>query len=137
MTRAIYRRCKVCGDLHDIYNWPDNHRDPDWDTRSDLAAPNVVNSNLESIGGLNGLQSQIDGKYYTCARRMRAEYRAHGVIEVGDDANRLTKDYGKKRPKVTKEDVKPAVERAFHKVNLTTPTHIPKRRKSASSAKSA
>lgn len=113
MTRITFRKCKVCGDLHDIYNWPDNHVDWPIDNRSDLSAPMVVSSNLEKLGGLNGIQSQIDGKYYTCARRLRQEYQGHGVIEMGND-----KAPPKKKKRVTRADVRPTVERAFSQAGL-------------------
>lgn len=117
MTRTIYRKCKFCGDVHDVNDWPDNHREWVPDNRSELAAPMLANSNLEALGGLDGLQSQVDGKHYTCARRMRAEYRAHEVQEVGNEPQRKQSHHAKRKPS-TAADVKPAIERAFSQAGL-------------------
>lgn len=90
MTRKTYRKCKFCGDFHDVHDWPDNHREWVPDNRNwELAAPSVINDNLDYV------QSQADGKRYTSKRKLRAEYKARGVVEVGNEnpgAHRKTLD---------------------------------------------
>lgn len=77
--RATYRICKACGDLHDIYNWPDNHRDWMPDNRSDLSAPMVIRDNMDAT------RSMLDGRMYDSKSALRSTYRAAGVVEVGND----------------------------------------------------
>ena len=111
---GTFRRCKACGDLHDIYNWPANH----WEEpppRSDLASPAFISDNLESIGGLNGLQCQASGKWFTSKARMRQEYKARGVIEVGTDSQRFT-PAAKVKPKPDKKAIKEAIAKAHNVV---------------------
>lgn len=76
---ATYRVCKICGDLHDINAWPDNHREWMIDNRSDLAAPMIIRDSMDAV------QSMLDGKMYDSKRKLRQTYREGGVIEVGDD----------------------------------------------------
>lgn len=76
---ATYRLCKVCGDIHDVAMWPDNHREWMPDNRSDLAAPMLIRDSMDAV------QSMLDGKMYDSKRKLRRTYREAGVIEVGDD----------------------------------------------------
>lgn len=50
--------------------------------KTGLARPMVIS---DSLG--DGVQSMADGKVYTSKARLRAEYRAHGVEEVGNDSS--------------------------------------------------
>lgn len=107
---GAFRRCKACGDLHDIDNWPANH----WEEpppRSELGAPFLISDNLESIGGLNGLQCQASGIHFTSKSRMRAEYRARGVTEMGN-----SKLAPFKKPKPDRKAIRDAVKRAAWQV---------------------
>ncbi|MEM9053880.1 MAG: hypothetical protein AAGB16_01025 [Pseudomonadota bacterium] len=114
MTAKTYRRCKFCGDFHDVDDWPDNHREYIPDNRNyDLAAPSVVNDSIE-------LQSMADGKMYTSKRVMARESRARGFVEVGNEdpgAHRVKPDTKKHR-----EEVKAAVHKAASEVSLKNPT---------------
>jgi hypothetical protein len=76
---ATYRICKVCGDLHDVAMWPDNHREWMPDLRSDLAAPMLIRDSMDPV------KSMLDGKMYDSKRHLRRTYREGGVVEVGDD----------------------------------------------------
>jgi len=108
---GTFRKCKACGDFHDIYNWPANH----WEEpppRSELASPAFISDNLESIGGLRGLQCQVSGKWFTSKKKMRDEYRARGVIELGND-----KPAPIKKPKPDRRKIKEAVQRAMSAVD--------------------
>ncbi len=51
--------------------------------RSSLPRPNVISDN---IGGIQGLVNPSDGKYYTSKAQMRAENRARGLTEVGNES---------------------------------------------------
>ena len=46
---ATYRLCKVCGDIHDVAQWPDNHREWMPDNRSDLAAPMLIRDSMDAV----------------------------------------------------------------------------------------
>ena len=115
--RKSYRVCRFCGDLHDIDDWPDNHREYVPDNRSHLAAPSVISDSIE-------LQSMADGKVYTSKRVMRREQRAQGFMEIGNEdpgAHRVKRD-----PKKAKEEIKTAVRRAASQVAAKTPTRTRK-----------
>lgn len=51
--------------------------------RSSLPRPSVIS---DSIGGIQGLINPSDGKHYTSKAQMRAENRARGLTEVGNEA---------------------------------------------------
>ena len=90
---ATYRMCKVCGDLHDIAQWPDNHRE--WiidnksrmtapaviDNRSDLAAPMIIRDSMDPT------KSMLDGQIYDSKSRLRRTYKQAGVVEIGNDSS--------------------------------------------------
>lgn len=84
---ATYRVCKICGDLHDVNAWPDNHREWIIDNRSDLAAPMLIRDSMDAV------QSMLDGKMYDSKRKLRRTYREAGVIEVGDDKSYTNPEY--------------------------------------------
>lgn len=108
---GAFRKCKSCGELHDVYSWPDNHMEEP-PQRSELAAPYVISDNLEVIGGLNGVQSMADGRFYTSKAKMRADYRARGVVEMGND-----KPAPLRKPKPDRRKIKEAVQRAISVVD--------------------
>tara|TARA_R100001086_G_scaffold225289_2_gene143559 strand:- start:13588 stop:13980 length:393 start_codon:yes stop_codon:yes gene_type:complete len=118
MSRTTYKQCKFCGDFHDVHNWPDNHREWVPDNRSELAAPMLINDNLDYV------ESQADGKRYTSKRALSAEYRRLGYVEVGNEnpgAHRKTLDKKKHRA-----EVKESIQRAASTVSLKKPTMTPK-----------
>ena len=104
-------RCKICGDLHDVYNWPGNHMPEQYDLQSELGAPYFISDNLEALGGLNGIQSMADGRFYTSKAKMRAEYRARGLTEMGN-----SKPAPFKKPKPDRKAIRDAVKRAAWQV---------------------
>lgn len=116
MTRKTYRKCKFCGDFHDVDNWPDNHREWVPDNRSELASPSVIN------GSVDYLQSMADGKIYTCKRTMRREQRAQGFVEVGSEnpgAHRKTLDKKQHKAKVVETVKRAASQNSLRKPTLT------------------
>lgn len=78
---ATYRICKVCGDIHDTANWPDNHREWMPDNRSDLAAPMIIRDGMEPT------KSMLDGQIYDSKSRIRQTYKQAGMVEVGNDSS--------------------------------------------------
>lgn len=79
--RSCYRLCKLCGDLHDLAAWPDNHRDLP-PQRSHLSAPGVIRD------GLDDLWHPSDGKLYDSKANFRKTTDKFGGIEVGNDIQR-------------------------------------------------
>lgn len=100
-----YRVCPDCGDMHDKYAWPDNHRLP----QEVLAAPNVVRDDMPV------LQGQHDGKLYESKRALRASYMPSGnaegkyYVEIGNDAARH-KPFQK--PKPSKKGIRDSLRKA-------------------------
>lgn len=110
--RTSYRLCKFCDELHDIHNWPDNHREWVMDNRSELAAPMIITDSMKPIQGMH------DGRIYDSKRALRASYRDHGVVEVGDDSSvTAPKPRQKKRP--DRKSIRESVNRAVSLTNLT------------------
>ena len=77
------RSCRACGGWHDVDEpWPEacyghfriNHN------RSDLSAPTIIKD------GIDAVQSQLTGKWYESKSSLRTEYKAHNVIELGNEA---------------------------------------------------
>lgn len=99
-----YRICPDCGELHDVHDWPGNHRL--WN--EDLCAPQVIRDEMAPV------QAQHDGKIYDSKRAIRASYEPSGnaegkkYIEVGNDPARH-KPF--KRPPPDRKAIKDAVQR--------------------------
>lgn len=111
---GVFQKCASCGGVHEISHWPHNCLPPSYDLRSDLAAPMVVSDSLEVMAGsLNGMQSMADGKFYTSKARYRADLRARGYVEVGNDPARLRPS---KKVRADEKKIRAAVERAASKV---------------------
>lgn len=72
------RFCRVCSGWHNIEAWPHNCMRERSLAQSDLPAPHFISDAIE-------IQSMHDGNMYTSKSRLRAEYRAHGVEEIGNE----------------------------------------------------
>lgn len=73
-----FRICKLCGDLHDLSAWPDNHRDfPP--ARSNLSAPYFISDQIDD------LWHPTDGKIYDSKSEFRKTTRINGREEIGTD----------------------------------------------------
>jgi len=105
------RLCKVCGGWHDLdQEWPHNCRE--WVPQMQfLAAPRVVSDTLPP------LQSQVTGAIHDSKSNLRREYRRHGMEEVGNDPAQFRP---KPKPKVDRQGIRAAIERANSRVNLTS-----------------
>lgn len=101
------RHCRVCDDWHDLDDpWPEacyGHFQLNY-KRSSLSAPTIIKD------GMGDVQSQLTGKWYDSKSSLRAEYKAHGVIELGNEAPKASKPV--EHVKVTKEEI----GRAYQKV---------------------
>lgn len=72
------RYCRVCSGWHELDRWPHNCMPEQIMTRSELPAPHFVSDAIE-------IRSMHDGKMYTSKSKLRSEYRAHGVTEIGNE----------------------------------------------------
>lgn len=76
-----YRRCKLCGDLHAVNAWPDNHRDIG-PQRSTLPSPSVIRD------GLDDLWHPMVGRKFDSKSEFRQVTKDNGGIEVGTDVQK-------------------------------------------------
>ncbi len=106
------RLCKVCGGWHELDAWPSECVKETPDRRSHLSGPMLIRDEMD-----RPLQSMADGKYYTSKSAMRAEYKARGFTEVGDD-KAYTNPKPKKAPKVDRKAIRDSVDKAFSQAGL-------------------
>lgn len=105
-----YRICPDCGDLHDVHEWPDNHRRPD----EVLAAPQVIRDEMPPT------KSMVDGTIHTSKRSIRKTYMPSGnregvyYTEVGNDPARHRP---KPKYKPDGKAIRTSVEKARAKLN--------------------
>ena len=109
---GTFMKCKACGDFHEVSNWPANHLPEQYDLAHEYAGIATISDSLEGYG-LNGIQSQADGRWHTSKSRLRADYRALGMVEVGNDAARH-KPF--KRPRSDRKQIKEALHKAMYAV---------------------
>lgn len=70
-----YKPCALCGEMHEVANWPDNHVQP-------IVAPMVIRD------GLPDLRHPSDNRYYDSKRAFRKTTAEFGGLEVGTDENK-------------------------------------------------
>ena len=105
------RWCKICKGWHDPENWPHNCMPEAMGVRGNHAAPRLIIDTMEPV------QSMLDGKMYDSKSNLRRTYKEAGVTEVGNDSSILDpKPF--KRKRVTREDVRPSVEKALSKAGF-------------------
>ncbi len=106
-----FRVCPDCGEMHDKYEWPDNHRRPD----EALSAPSVISDSQPFI------QSMATGQWFDSKSELRKTYRPSGnpqgerYTEVGNDPAHLRP---RKKPKRDRMAVRAAVHGAFSKAGF-------------------
>lgn len=106
-----FKTCPDCGDMHDKYEWPDNHRRPE----EVLSAPMIISDNQPYI------QSMATGEWFDSKAALRATYKPSGnkqgerYTEVGGDPA-ILKPF--KKPKPDRKAIKAAVHGAFSKAGL-------------------
>lgn len=97
------RLCRACGNWHDLEQpWPGRCCKPQ-PALSNLPFPQVMSDTMDPV------QSMVTGAWHTSKRGIRAEYKQHNVVEVGDDPNRLKP---RKKPKRDERQVREVVDRA-------------------------
>ena len=105
------RFCKSCRKWHDLEQpWPLACVKIEPDKRGPWRV-HVISDTMQP------LQGQHDGKIYESKAQLRASYRAHGLIEVGNDPARLRRYTP---PKIDRKQIRAAVERAKSQVALTS-----------------
>lgn len=108
-----YKFCPDCGAMHDVHDWPGNHRKP----FEALSAPSVIADTMAPI------QSMVDGQIYDSKAALRATYKPSGnkegkrYAEVGNDSSVLDPKPFKK-PKPDRKAIKAAVGKAFSQAGL-------------------
>ena len=70
--------------------------------RSRLSAPMIIKD------GIDAVQSQLTGKFYESKSSLRSEYKAHGVVELGNEAPKAPAPV--QSPKITKDEVGRAMQ---------------------------
>ncbi len=95
------RYCRVCGGWHELDAWPHNCMPEQTAARSSLPAPHFVTDTIE-------IRSMHDGKMYTSKSKLRGEYRAHGVEEIGNE-----KPQPIVKPKADRKGIRKALKDAY------------------------
>lgn len=107
-----FKRCPDCDDLHDVHEWPDNHRRPG----EALCVPMVIQDRMDAP-----IQSMATGEWFDSKAALRRTYKSSGnrqgetYTEVGGDPA-ILKPF--KKPKPDRMKIKAAVHSAFSKVGL-------------------
>lgn len=81
-----YRLCKLCGDMHDLAAWPDNHRDLP-PQRSNLSAPAYHSDNL------NDLFNPMTCRPYDSKHEYLEATKDAGGIVMGNDEQRDNRQF--------------------------------------------
>lgn len=71
--------------------------------RSHLPCPMVIRDDMEPV------QSQVTGRWHTSKSGIRAEYKRHGVVEVGNDPARHRK---RGKQKVDRKAIHTTIQKA-------------------------
>ncbi|MDQ0558692.1 hypothetical protein QO004_000467 [Rhizobium mesoamericanum] len=95
------RYCRVCGGWHELDAWPHNCMPEQVMTRSSLPSPHFVSDTIE-------IRSMHDGQFYTSKSKLRSEYRAHGVEEIGNEQPRPIE-----KPKADRKAIHEALKQAY------------------------
>jgi hypothetical protein len=103
------RFCKVCHRWHDLdHPWPMEctRIEPD---KSGPYRIHVISDTMSPV------QGQHNGKIYDSKATLRASYRAHGLVEVGNDPAR----FKRARPQTDRKQIRASLERAKSRFALT------------------
>lgn len=92
-------------DGREIYRRLDTGPEPQ---RSSLPFPHIMTDVMEPV------QSMATGKLYDSKSAIRAEYKRLGMVEIGNDPQRLVP---RKKPKIDRKQIKTALEKAEAKFN--------------------
>ncbi len=103
MSRATYRKCHSCGDIHDVAAWPGPCLEQFRKARSDLPMPAIRSD------GMDPIMNHANGLMYDSRSAYERGVKDAGCVIVGDD--KLTPS---PRPVLSdrelKQDIKTAIE---------------------------
>lgn len=87
-------------------------------SQGQLCAPMIIS---DGIGrGVQGLQSQADGRFYDSKSALRRHYREAGVVEIGNDVPKERVSGGGWQEPNKDRNQMDAIGRAFNRVGLPT-----------------
>lgn len=103
MSRATYRKCHSCGDIHNVAAWPGPCLEQFRKARSDLPMPAIRSD------GMDPIMNHANGLIYDSRSAYERGVKDAGCVIVGDD--KLTPS---PRPVLSdrelKQDIKTAIE---------------------------
>jgi len=103
MSRATYRKCHSCGDIHDVAAWPGPCLEQFRKARSDLPMPAIRSD------GMDPIMNHANGLMYDSRSAYERGVKDAGCVIVGDD--KLTPS---PRPVLSdrelKQDIKTAID---------------------------
>ncbi|MBB4238672.1 hypothetical protein [Rhizobium esperanzae] len=99
------RYCRVCGGWHQLDRWPHSCMPAQNTAQSDLPAPHFVSDSID-------IRSMHDGRHYTSKAKLRSEYRAAGVEEIGNEKPRPIE-----RPKTDRNEIRKELRRVYAEYN--------------------
>ena len=103
MSRATYRKCQACGDIHDVAAWPGPCLEQVRKKRSELPAPFI------RADGMDPIMNHANGLMYDSRSAYERGVKDAGCVIVGDD--KLTPS---PRPVLSdrelKQDIKTAID---------------------------
>ena len=103
MSRATYRKCQACGDIHDVAAWPGPCLGQFRKKRSELPAPFI------RADGMDPIMNHANGLMYDSRSAYERGVKDAGCVIVGDD--KLTPS---PRPVLSdrelKQDIKTAID---------------------------
>ncbi|MEL6758103.1 MAG: hypothetical protein AAFP81_16855 [Pseudomonadota bacterium] len=114
------RYCKVCGGWHDLEAWPIECMPERNKSRSELPSPMLIRDEMSPLMGMH------DGKMYDSKSALRASYKAHGVIEVGNDSS-VMKPQPRKPKRPDRKSIRDSINRAVAETNKRHKEQLPTR----------
>ncbi|MBB4297240.1 hypothetical protein GGI55_001767 [Rhizobium leguminosarum] len=93
--------CRVCGKWHEFDSWPAACIPERRVAQSDLPAPHFISDAID-------IQSMHDGRRYTSKAKLRSEYRAHGVEEIGNEKPKPIE-----KPKTDRNEIRKELRRVY------------------------
>ena len=105
MSRATYRKCQACGDIHEVSAWPRECLEQFKRKRSDLPAPFIGSD------GMDAIMNHANGLMYDS----RSAYE-RGVRDAGCEIVGSEKIEPKARPVLSDRELKQDIKTAMDQV---------------------
>ena len=105
MSRATYRKCQACGDIHDVAAWPGPCLEQFRKKRSELPAPFI------RADGMDPIMNHANGLMYDSRSAYERGVKDAGCVIVGD--NKLTPS---PRPVLSDRELKQDIKTAMDQV---------------------